>query len=141
MVLGATALSAGPALAAPATGLIRLDGDIGGVRDAGRYSYVILNAWESNRIALLKRANPAVKVLVYKDMSSARSYAVHAGQDDSLLPTGVGYATAEQAHPEWFLRDTHGDRVEWAGYDDHWWLDVGSASYQAAWLEIGRAHV
>ncbi|MGZ8694218.1 MAG: putative glycoside hydrolase [Gaiellaceae bacterium] len=134
MVLGATALSAGPAVAAPATGLIRLDGDIGGVHDAGRYSYVILNAWEANRIAALKAANPTVKVLVYKDMSSTRSYAVHAGQDDSLLPTGVGYAAAEQAHPEWFLRDTHGDRVEWAGYDDHWWMDVGSASYQAAWL-------
>ena len=118
----------------PATGLIRLDGDIGGVHDAGRYSYVILNAWESNRIALLKAANPAVKVLVYKDMSSTRSYAVHAGKDDALLPTGVGYAAAEQAHAEWFLRDTHGDRVEWAGYDDHWWMDVGSASYQAAWL-------
>ena len=134
MVLGATAVSAGSALAAPATGLIRLDGDIGGVHEAGRYSYVILNAWESNRIAALKAANPAVKVLVYKDMSSTRSYAVHAGKDDALLPTGVGYAAAEQAHPEWFLRDTHGDRVEWSGYDDHWWMDVGSATYQAAWL-------
>ena len=134
MVLGATALPAGPALAAPATGLIRLDGDIGVVHDAGRYSYVILNAWESNRIALLKAANPAVKVLVYKDMSSTRSYAVQAGKDDTLLPTGVGFAAAERAHPEWFLRDTHGDRVEWQGYDDHWWMDVGSPSYQAAWL-------
>jgi hypothetical protein len=134
VVLGAFALSAGPALGAPATGLLRLDGDIGGVHDTGRYSYVILNAWESNRIAALKAANPAVKVLVYKDMSSTRSYAVHAGKDDAPLPTGVGFAAAEQSHPEWFLRDSRGGRVEWQGYDGHWWMDVGSPSYQAAWL-------
>jgi hypothetical protein len=135
VILGVTAFSAGPAAAGPAAvGLVRLDGDIGSVHDAGRYSYVILNAWESDRIPALKAANPAVKVLVYKDMSSTRSYAVHAGRDDILLPTGVGYAATDRAHPDWFLRDTKGNRVEWAGYDGHWWMDVGSASYQTSWL-------
>ena len=121
--------------AAPAAlGLVRLDGDISAVRDAGRYSYVILNAWEHDRIAPLKAANPAVKVLVYKDMSSTRSYAVRGGRDDALLPTGIGFAYAERAHPDWFLRDTRGNRVEWAGYHDHWWMDVGSVAYQDEWL-------
>ncbi len=135
VILVITACSSGPASAGPsAVGLVRLDGDIGAVHDAGRYSYVILNAWESGRIPALKAENPAVKVLVYKDMSSTRSYAVHAGKDDALLPTGVGYAAAQQSHPAWFLRDTNGNRVEWAGYDGHWWMDIGSPSYQAAWL-------
>ena len=130
-----TAASAGSALAAPAAlGLVRLDGDLGSVHEAGRYSYVILNAWESDRIPALKAANPQVKVLVYKDMASTRSYAVHADKDDALLPSGVGFAATQQSHPDWFLRDTKGNRVEWAGYDDHWWMDVGSPSYQAAWL-------
>jgi len=103
--------------------------------DLTRYRVVVMNAWEWPRIAALKRAHPGTVALVYKDMASARGYAVgDDGEDDALLPTGVGYAAANAAHPEWFLHDQRGRRVEWAGYDDHWWMDVGSESYAAAWL-------
>jgi hypothetical protein len=122
-------------LGAPGIGSIRLCGNdpqaAGGLH---RYGYVVLNAWEHGRIAALKALNPGIKVLVYKDMASTRSYAASGGVDDALLPTGVGYAFAEREHPEWFLADTTGARMEWP-YSGHWWMDVGSPSYQRAWLE------
>src|SRR5207245_4996307 len=56
------------------------------------------------------------------------------GQDDALLPTGVGYCWADASHPDWFLLDQSGNRVQWRGYPGHWWMDVGNAAYQDAWL-------
>jgi hypothetical protein len=130
--------SAAPAGASPsqpsAVGLLALrNGDIA-AGDASRYGVVVMNAWESGRIPALKAANPGLEVLVYKDMSSTRSYAVRNGVDDAKLPTGVGYAFAERANPGWFLSDSNGQRVEWSGYAGHWWMNVGDASYQDAWL-------
>ncbi len=116
------------------TGVLALrNGDIAAVSSTARYSTIVLNAWEAPRIPALKAANPSVKVLVYKDMSSTRSYAVTNGVDDRLLPAGVGYAAAAATHPEWFLVDDSGRRVEWAGYPGHWWMDIGSSSYAQTW--------
>lgn len=110
--------------------------------DLTRYRVVVMNAWEWPRVAALKRAHPETIALVYKDMASTRSYAVgEDGNDDALLPTGIGYAAANGAHPEWFLHDQRGRRVEWSGYDDHWWMDVGSESYAAAWLAAVQGEV
>jgi hypothetical protein len=103
--------------------------------DLGRYRVIVMNAWEWGRIGKIKQAHPDTTVLVYKDMASTRSYAVDAKRnDDTFLPTGVGYSDAAHHHPDWFLRDNYGHRVEWNGYPDHWWMDVGSRAYQDAWL-------
>lgn len=110
--------------------------------DLTRYRVVVMNGWEWPRLAALKQANPGTVALVYKDMASTRGYAVgEDGNDDALLPTGVGYAAADAAHPEWFLLDQRGRRVEWAGYDGHWWMDVGSEAYAAAWHASVQAEV
>lgn len=87
--------------------------------------------WPSQyrRIAAIKRRSPGAKVLVYKDMASTRDDA--RGTRD--LPTGVGYSYANRHHPEWFLRDTNGRRVNWAGWPHYWQMDVGSRAYQRAW--------
>jgi hypothetical protein len=98
------------------------------------FDYVILHAWERNRIPALKAANPRVKVLVYKDMAATYSYAVHNGRDDALLPAGVGYVSARDSHPDWFARDTAGNPIEFVDYDDLWLMDVGNHAYQQAWL-------
>ena len=89
---------------------------------------MVLQAPEYRRIAAIKRRNPATKVLVYKDMASTRD-----GARGSELPTGVGYAYANRRHPEWFLRDTAGRRVNWASWPHYWQMDVGSRAYQRAW--------
>jgi hypothetical protein len=98
------------------------------------YDYVILHAWEHDRIPALKAANPRVKVLVYKNMAATYAYAVHNGRDDALLPAGVGYVSTRDSHPDWFAHDTAGNPIEFADYDDLWLMDVGNDAYQQAWL-------
>ena len=122
-------------------GLLALrNGDLGAT-DTSRYGVVVMNAWEAGRIPAMKAANPGVEVLVYKDMSSTRSYAVHNGLDDVLLPTGVGYAVASLLHPDWFLTDNSGSRVEWVGYPGHWWMDVANQQYIDQWSSNVTAEV
>ncbi|HEX8867649.1 MAG TPA: putative glycoside hydrolase, partial [Lentzea sp.] len=98
--------------------------------EAQRRSYVVLNAWEGDLAAKLKKANPKIQTFVYKDLSSTRSYACSNGVDDSDLPTGVGYCAAD---PSWFLLDPNGHRFEYDGYEGHWQMDVGNPDYQNAW--------
>lgn len=97
---------------------------------ARRYSVVVLNAWETSQLATLKKLNPNITVLVYKDLSSTRSYAVHNGRDDAELPTGVGYA---EAAPSWFATDRSGNRIQWSGYAGHWQMQVWNKDYQNRW--------
>ena len=65
---------------------------------------------------LLRSVNPEAQILVYKDLSSTRSYAgaFDNGRDSAFLPTGVGYGQAQQSHPDWFAVRRRGaaDRVE-----------------------------
>jgi putative glycosyl hydrolase-like family 15 (GHL15) protein len=115
-------------------GLLGLDhGDLSAASHLGGYGYVVLNAWEYRRIPALKAAHSGVKVLVYKDMSSTRSYACRRGVDQDLLPTGVGYCRADRNHPEWFLLDQNNRRIQWRRYPGHWWMDVGNSAYQNTW--------
>ena len=95
---------------------------------AGRYRYVILRSSEYGQIGAIKRASPQTRVLVYKDVASTRDDA-----GESYLPTGVSYAYANRYHPEWFLLDRRGRRVNWADWPDFWQMDVGSRSYQRTW--------
>lgn len=101
--------------------------------EAKRRSIVVLNAWEHDLIAKFKNANPAIKVLVYKDLSSTRSYAVENGVDHQFLPCGVGYKYARDNHPEWFLRDASGNELMYSGYPGHYQMDVGNDDYVNYW--------
>jgi hypothetical protein len=104
-------------------------------------AYVVLNAWEGALVPKFKKANPDVRVFVYKDLSSTRSYACRNGVDDAEIPTGVGFCEAERAHPEWFLTDRRGKRFEYSGYPDHWQMDVGNTQYQRRWGDNVIANV
>jgi hypothetical protein len=109
-------------------------GDVERAGDLSRFNYVTLNAWHHHLIPELKRNNPAIKVLVYKDMASTRSYACRAGRDDELLPAGIGYCWADSHRPDWFATDESGNRIEWAPYPGHWQMKVGDPDYQQAWI-------
>ncbi len=100
-----------------------------GGRPAAGYRYVVLQAWQYDQIAAIKKRSPGTQVLVYKDMASTRDDTPR--QTD--LATGVAYAYANRRHPEWFLKDTSGRRVNWADWPHSWQMDVGSRSYQRAW--------
>jgi Hypothetical glycosyl hydrolase family 15 len=99
------------------------------------YAVVVLNRWDEGLIPSIRAAQPSAHILLYQDISSTRSYACGHGIDDALLPTGIGYCWARDHHPRWFLRDTVGRRVEWRGYEGHWWMDVGRPVYQRTWAK------
>jgi hypothetical protein len=102
---------------------------------AKRRAYVILNTWDNWMVPELKRRNPAIKCLVYKDLSSTRSYT---SDPVDLLPAGVRYA---DAWPSWFLLDANGQRIQFDGYPGHWLMDVGNPDYQRAWTSNVLASV
>jgi hypothetical protein len=110
---------------------------------AQRYDVVVLNAWETASLRRLRALNPRLKVLVYKDLSSTRNYpgAVNGNTDAPLLPTGIGYWTAQRGHSGWFAVDTHNERIEWNDYPKHWQMAVWSPSYQRAWADAVTAEV
>jgi hypothetical protein len=96
---------------------------------AQRNSYVVLQAWEVQRAAQLKAANPNLSILVYQNLSAMASTTGPDGQ----ASTGVSYAEANTAHPEWFLKDTEGHRIAEQGYPWLWMADIGNPGYQQAW--------
>jgi hypothetical protein len=96
---------------------------------------VVLNAWETDALRTLKALNPHILVLVYKDLSSTRSYEVEdLGQGD-LSAAGLSYSAVVRDQPEWFARDTSGRRIEWDPYPGHWQMAVWDSGYQQAWAD------
>ncbi|WP_433261932.1 putative glycoside hydrolase family 15 protein [Actinosynnema sp. CS-041913] len=110
---------------------------------AQHYDLVVLNAIETTAMRLLRKFNPKIKVLVYKDFASTRNYpgAVVGDGDAPLLPSGVGYIAAQSRHPEWFAVDQADQRIEWNGYPRHWQMAVWDEGYQRAWADAVTAEV
>jgi hypothetical protein len=96
---------------------------------AQRNSYVVLQAWEATRAAELKAANPNLEVLVYQNLSAMAQGTSSTG----LSSSGVNYAEANAAHPEWFLLSTGGSRISEGGYSWLWMADIGNPGYQQQW--------
>jgi Hypothetical glycosyl hydrolase family 15 len=131
--LGALSAWAGSGSSSPGLAAVRL---CNGTRPGSGYRYVVLQAWQWGQIAAIKRQSPGTRVLVYKDMASTRDDATQRQTD---LSTGVSYAYADRYHPEWFLKDTSGRRVNWADWPHSWQMDIGSRSYQRTWARnVGR---
>jgi hypothetical protein len=104
-------------------------------RSAREDSVVVLNAWETDAMRTLKSLNPQIVVLVYKDLSSTRSYEVEdLGQGD-VSAAGLHYSDVAGDRPDWFARDTSGRRIEWDPYPGHWQMAVWDGDYQQAWAQ------
>jgi Hypothetical glycosyl hydrolase family 15 len=102
--------------------------------DLSRYGYVILNSWDAPRLPALKAQNPGLKALVYKNLTFTVSDDCVGGVDSPYLTAGVGYCDADQHHPDWFLTDASGTRLNSANYPHAWMMDVGNSAYQQRWL-------
>src|SRR5204863_506767 len=89
----------------------------------------------------LKAANPGLKALVYKNLSFTDSYGCSNGVDQARLSTGVGYCDADHNHPDWFLTDSSGGRLNSYYFPHAWTMDVGSPAYQSKWLSNVLADV
>jgi Hypothetical glycosyl hydrolase family 15 len=99
-----------------------------------RYGYVILNSWDAPLLPALKAANPGLKALVYKNLSFTTSYSCSNGVDQAKLSAGVGYCDADSNHPDWFLTDPSGARLNSYYFPQAWMMDVGNSAYQSKWL-------
>jgi Hypothetical glycosyl hydrolase family 15 len=110
-----------------------------GLQRPRAYEYVILHSNQARLMHRLKRASPRLKTLMYVDMAATVDYTCHNGRDDAHLPTGVGYCWAAAHHPEWFLTDTTGARVNWCDYPMDWQMDIDNAGYRARWLRYVAA--
>ena len=125
-----SALPAPPARHVPGTGVVALDwGDLDRTPAAAAGDYLVMEPWEYDRIPAYRAANPGLKILMYKDVSAT----VDRPHETGLYPTGVSYADADRHHPEWFLTDAAGTRLEWSDYAGLFPMDVGSRTYQDAW--------
>ncbi len=95
---------------------------------AARSNVVILQEWEKAKLHSLKAANPAMKVLMYKNLSSMMD-----ATENGNAGTGVTMQEAA-VHPDWFLLDTSDhQRFNFWGYGYLWAADIGNRSYQDAW--------
>ena len=99
-------------------------------RTAERHQYVILQAWQADKMRALKAVNPDLRVLVYKNLSASI-----ASSNQGVYSTGVSYQEADEEHPEWFLRNRSGERFSFRSFSYLWAMDVGSSSYQRRWAE------
>lgn len=109
--------------------------------EAPRRKFVVLNANEFAAIPKFKAANPKIEVLVYKDLSSTRPSNCVNGVDVPDRAAGVGYCYANVNHPDWFLKDSAGNRIEYEGYPGHWLMDVGNVGYQKKWVSEVQANL
>ena len=115
----------------PGTGVLALDwGDLDRTPEAADGDYLVIQPWEYDRIPAYRAANPGIRILMYKDVSAT----VDKPHGTGLYPTGLSYSSADQ-HPEWFLTDAFGNRLEWADYPGLLPMDVGDTGYQDAWVD------
>jgi hypothetical protein len=91
-----------------------------------RSNVVVLQEWEKTRLHQLKAANPAIKVLMYKNLSAMSATANG--------NSGTGVTTQDAAtHPDWYLLNTSNQRFNFWGYNYLWAADIGSRAYQDRW--------
>jgi hypothetical protein len=94
-----------------------------------RNKVLVLQSYQVPLMQRLKAANPSLKILIYKDLSGMV-------ERDQWGGVSTGVATQDAAaHPEWFLKNTSGDRFTFRYYDWIWAADIGNAAYQQKWAD------
>jgi len=92
---------------------------------AEREKYVILQAWQTDRLRVLKAANPNLKVLVYQNLAFCT--------DPGLKQPASSGVPCTSAPDAWFLRNRKGHRFASQSFPWLWAMDIGLRSYQRAW--------
>jgi hypothetical protein len=93
---------------------------------ATRNGFVVLQAWETAKMHELKKANPNIKVLEYKNLG----FAAQGTGPEGISASGVNYSEAKSS---WFLKNTAGKSFTAEPYPWLWAMDVGSREYQEKW--------
>jgi hypothetical protein len=97
-------------------------------QEANRYQVIALQYTDAALVPMLHAANPGLKILLYQDALLGRS-------GDPLGWTACSdYPDVAANHPDWFLKDQNGNRIEDASYPTNYVMDVGNPAYQQACL-------
>lgn len=91
----------------------------------GKYAVAVFNADRRDLALRLRRADPQVRILVYLDAASVRTY-------DGATPIAAGVSYAEALSRGWLARDNAGSIIEWP-YPGHLQTTVWDQAYQRAW--------
>ena len=95
--------------------------------DLSQYDYVIMQPDQAHLLPSLRAKNPTTKYIMYKNVSGTA--------DSYCCAQGVEYAWVQANHPEWFLLDTHGRRINFSDFPHIWMLDWGNPLYQQIWAQ------
>lgn len=95
---------------------------------AGKYRAAIIQPWELDAAAALKKHNPDMTVLAYQCMSSVRVY-----EKGPIFSSGLSPDQAEKINS--FALGSDGERIEWAGYPGHYQQKVWDYEYQRLWVD------
>ena len=101
-------------------------------QEATRYQVMVLQSTDHARVGPLKAANPNLKILMYADAFDSRP-------SDPGLATCTAYTSDTASHPNWFLLDQNGNRIQPKNYPGNYLMDVGNASYQQACIAHAAA--
>jgi hypothetical protein len=92
--------------------------------EAKRYSVMVLLWTDGAMVRRLHAANHHLKILVYADAILDRINDPFASCTD--------YKTNVSSHPDWFLKDASGQRIQSRAYAGNVLMDVGNAAYRQA---------
>lgn len=115
--------------------------------DTSKYRYMVIYAYQADRIPQIKAANPNTKVLVYLEAGATKrrtdcksvTNATPWSRDYSTF--GIDYCwLLNTGRADWLLRDALGQPVEFNDYDEFMFMDMGNAAYARQWAE-NAAHV
>ncbi|MDT4988189.1 MAG: hypothetical protein QOI74_2283 [Micromonosporaceae bacterium] len=94
------------------------------------YQVAILQPWERKALAALKSARPDMIVLMYKCLSSTRSY-----EPGPFFSSGLSYQEANLRGEQLFAhRSDCVTRIEWNRYPSHWQMAVWCDEYHTRWV-------
>jgi hypothetical protein len=136
--LAALALLPTAAQAAPAAGHFRyaIDSAAGTAdysKTAARRDVLILQGYQAPLMERLKAQNPKLKVLLYKDLSGMV-------ERDPWGNVSTGVAT-QDAQPDWYLKNTSGQRFTFRHYSYVWAADIGHPGFQQKWADNVLAEI
>ena len=94
--------------------------------EANRYDVMVLNAGDARFVPALHAANPHLLIFVYQTVLQAQP------TDPSGLTTCTPWSSDSASHPNWYLADQYGHRINDVDYPTNALMDVGNPAYQQA---------
>ena len=99
----------------------------------GRYSVVVINAYESSLVPIIKAESPGTRVLMYTSAIDIQQDC-DTPSEELTCATGITMYDVNTNDSSWILRDASGNRIVNAKYPYYYVGDIGSASYQSKWI-------